>query len=212
MVGGFGAGLLPYDILDAADAGGLRRVVLLSSLGTRTRPTSSTYDSLRGFEDAVRRSGLDWTILRPGALASLTLQWAETIRRERTAAAPFADVGVPFVAPDDVAEVAAVTLREGGHTGRIYELTGPALVTSPQRAAAIGDALDTPVRFVEQTGEEARTQMLRFIPELAVDDTLAIFDKPLPDEQRVSPHVEQILGRPPRTFAKWAAHNALAFG
>ncbi|EFL31777.1 predicted protein [Streptomyces viridochromogenes DSM 40736] len=28
---------------------------------------------------------------------------------------------------------------------------------------------------------------------------------------RVSPDVEQVLGRPPRTFAEWAARNAAAF-
>jgi uncharacterized protein YbjT (DUF2867 family) len=211
MVGGYGEGLNPQHILEVAGAGGVRRVVLLSSLGTRTRPAFTTYDPLRGFEDAVQNSGLDWTILQPGALATLTLWWAETIRRERMAAAPFADVGVPFIDPADVAEVAAVTLREDGHTGRVYELTGPALVTSWQRAAAVGEALGTPVRFVEQTREEARALMLRFMPEPAVDETLAIFGKPLPDEQRVSPDVEQVLGRPPRTFAEWAARNAVAF-
>lgn len=162
-------------------------------------------------EDAVRRSGLDWTILQPGALATLTLQWAETIRRQRTAAAPFADVGAPFIDPADIAEVAAVTLREDGHTGQVYELTGPALVTSWQRAAAIGEALGVPVRLVEQTRQEARALMLRFLPERTVDDTLAIFAEPLPHEQRISPDVERVLGRPPRTFAEWAARNAAVF-
>lgn len=98
-----------------------------------------------------------------------------------------------------------------GHAGRTYELTGPAPVTQRERAEAIGDALDTPVRFVEQTREEARAQMLQFMPEPVVEGTLGILGEPLAAEQKVSPDVEQILGRAPRTFADWAARAAESF-
>jgi hypothetical protein len=53
--------------------------------------------------------------------------------------------------------------------------------------------------------------MLQFMPEPVVEGTLAILGEPTPAEQRVSPHVEQILGRSPRTFAEWAARNIAAF-
>ncbi|MET9243222.1 hypothetical protein [Nonomuraea sp. NPDC003709] len=39
-----------------------------------------------------------------------------------TAAAPVGDVARPTVGPDDIAEVAAAALREGGHAGRTYPL------------------------------------------------------------------------------------------
>ena len=52
--------------------------------------------------------------------------------------------------------------------------------------------------------------MLRFMPEPVVDAT-HILGTPSAAEQRVSPDVERILGRPPRTFAEWAAHNIAAF-
>jgi uncharacterized protein YbjT (DUF2867 family) len=84
---------------------------------------------------------MDWTILRPGGFDSNTGAWAETIRRQRTAAAPFGDIGLPFIDPADIGEVAAAALREDGHAGQAYELTGPALSTPRQRAEAIGDAL-----------------------------------------------------------------------
>lgn len=40
-----------------------------------------------------------------------------------TAAAPFGNVAPPTVGPDDIAEVAALVLRESGHAGRTYTLT-----------------------------------------------------------------------------------------
>ncbi|MEU6370074.1 NAD(P)H-binding protein [Streptomyces sp. NPDC046931] len=211
--GGADAHLLkPQDVLDAAKAGGVRRVVLLSSQGVATRPRSAFHgDTARAIEDAVRESGMDWTILRPGGFDSNAYAWAESVRSRRSIAAPFGDVGLPTIDPTDIAEVAAVTLREKGHTGRIYELTGPALSTPRQRAEEIGAALGEPVRFIEQTREEARAQMLRFMPEPVVETTLAILGGPTPAEQRISPDVELVLGRTPRTFADWARHHIAAF-
>ncbi|MFF7265062.1 SDR family oxidoreductase [Streptomyces sp. NPDC008159] len=211
--GGPSAHLLsPRDILDVAKAGGVERVVLLSSQGVATRPGSASHgDVARAIEDAVRESGMAWTILRPGGFHSNAYAWAESVRAERTVSAPFADIGLPTIDPDDIAEVAAAALREDHHSGRIHELTGPALTTPRQRAEAIADALGEPVRFVEQTREEAREQMLRFMPEPVVETTLTILGEPIPAEQQVSPAVGQLLGRPARTFDDWIRRHVAAF-
>ncbi|HEY3503106.1 MAG TPA: NAD(P)H-binding protein [Actinocatenispora sp.] len=203
------AGDDPEGILRTARDAGVRRVVLMSSLGVGTRPQA--YRHAAAFEAAVRGSGLAWTILRSGGLNSNTYAWAETVRADRTAAAPFGDVGLPTVDPADVAAVAAAALRDHAHTGQTYELTGPAPVTPRERAAALGAALGTPVRFVEQTRDEARAQLLTVMPEPIADGTLAILGDPLPAERRVSPDVERVLGRAPHTFATWASRTADAF-
>jgi hypothetical protein len=44
-----------------------------------------------------------------------------------------------------------------------------------------------------------------------VDATLDILAEPSAAEEQVSPAVEQVLGRPARTFAQWAARNIAAF-
>jgi uncharacterized protein YbjT (DUF2867 family) len=199
----------PQGILDAAKAGGVRRVVLLSSQGAATRP--ELYPHPRAFEDAVTGSASAWTILRPGGFASNAYAWAESVRTQRTVCAPFGDVGLPTIDPADIAEVAAMTLRGDDYTGRVYELTGPVLSTPRQRTEAIADALAQPIRFVELTREQARTQMLNTMPEPVVEGTLAILGQPTPAEQRISPHVEQILGRAPRTFTDWLHRNVAAF-
>ncbi|WP_446040167.1 NAD(P)H-binding protein [Streptomyces sp. SID1121] len=211
--GGPGAYLLnPRDIVDIAKAAGVARIVLLSSQAVATRPRSESHGRTgRSFEEAVRQSGMDWTILRPTGFHSNAYGWAEGIRTRRTVAAPFGDVGLPTVDPADIAEVAAVALREDEHAGRTYELTGPALNSPRRRAQAIGDALGEPIRFVEQTREEARAQMLGFMPEPVVETTLDILGAPHPAEQRISADVERVLGRAPRGFAEWAVRNIVAF-
>ncbi|GAA2475946.1 SDR family oxidoreductase [Streptomyces longisporus] len=211
--GGPSAHLLsPRDILDVAKAAGIERVVLLSSQGVATRPESASHGGVaRAIEDAVRQSGLDWTILRPGGFNSNTYAWAESVRTRRAIAAPFADIGLPTIDPDDIAEVAAAALREDRHAGQTYELTGPALTTPRRQAEAIGDALGEPVHFIEQTRDEARAQMLQFLPEPVADTTLDILGEPTPAEQRISPDVERVLHRPPGTFADWARSHVAAF-
>ncbi|WP_427921136.1 SDR family oxidoreductase [Streptomyces sp. cg40] len=203
------AGERPYDVLDVAKAAGVRKVVLVSSQGAGTRP--EVYALPRQFEAAVRESGLDWTILRPGGLDSNAYAWAESIRARRTAAAPFGDVGLPFVDPDDVAAVAATVLREDTHAGETYTLTGPAQTTPRARAEAIARALGEPVTFTEQSRTEAYELMARFMPLPVVEGTLAILGEPTEEERRVSPDVERVLGRAPGTFAAWAQRNAAAF-
>ncbi|WP_129662462.1 NAD(P)H-binding protein [Phytoactinopolyspora endophytica] len=203
------AGEMPREIIDVAQASGIQRLVLLSSQGAGTRPEA--YHHPRSFEDAVRGSGLDWTILRSGGLNSNAFAWAEAVRARRTVIAPFGDVALPTIDPADIADAAATILRDGRHSGLTYDLTGPEPITPRQRASAIGAALGTPVRFIEQDRDEARAEMLRFMPERVVDGTLSILGDPLPGEQRVGTGVERILGRAPRTFADWAVRNVAAF-
>ncbi|NAS26606.1 NAD(P)H-binding protein [Herbidospora sp. NEAU-GS84] len=188
------------------------RIVLLSSQGVATRPDSPSHgQALAAFEQAVMASGTDWTFLRPGGFASNAFAWAPSVRASRTIAAPFGDVGLPVVDPDDIAAVAAATLTQAGHEKAIYDLTGPALTTPRQRAAAIGAAIGEPVTFREQTREEAHAQMSTFMPAQVAETTLDILGTPTVREQQISPDVEKILGRAPATFADWANRNLEAF-
>ncbi|MFJ9781368.1 SDR family oxidoreductase [Amycolatopsis sp. NPDC101161] len=201
----------PADLIARAAAAGVRRVVLLSTLGVVTRPFGTTRIAMRALEDELRGSGLDWAILRPGGFASNALWWAGSVRTRRVVAAPFGDTGVPVVDPADIAEVAAACLLDDRHTGGTYELTGPAVITPRGQAAAIEAALGTPVRFQELTREEAKAGMTRSMPGELADDTLDILGAPSAAEQRVSPDVERVLGRAPRSFADWVARNVAAF-
>ncbi|WP_199440940.1 SDR family oxidoreductase [Umezawaea beigongshangensis] len=205
------AGADPAGVVRRAAASGVRRIVLLSSLGVVTRPHGATRIALRGVEDVLRESGVDWTVLRPGGFASNALWWAESVRAQRVVAAPFGDVGVPILDPADIADVAAACLLDDRHSGGVYELTGPEVITPRQQTQAIAAALGSPVRFRELTREEAKAGMSLAMPAELADDTLDILGSPNPAELRVSPDVQRVLGRTPRTFADWAARNVAAF-
>ncbi|MGW8724905.1 SDR family oxidoreductase [Streptomyces sp. NPDC055808] len=204
-------GARPAGLVELAAAQGVRRIVLLSSQGVATRPLGASRIATRAVEDAVRDSGLEWSVLRPGGFASNAFAWAESVRTQGTVAAPFGDVGVPVVDPADIAAVAAACLLDDRHTGGTFELTGPEVITPRQQAEAIADALGSPVRFHELTRAEAKSGMIRFVPAELADDTLDIISDPNPAELRISPDVERVLGRAPRPFSDWVTRNLAAF-
>ncbi|TCC26100.1 NAD(P)H-binding protein [Kribbella sindirgiensis] len=193
------------DVVDVIRDAGVPRVVLLSSQGVGTKRHPSIH------EDAVTGSGLDWTILRPGNFASNAFAWADPVRTQRALAAPFADVALPAVDPQDIAEVAAAALRDSSHNGAIYTLTGPEPISPRQQAAVIEQAIGEPIDFTELTRDQARANMLTFMPAPVVEATLDVLGTPSPAEQQVSPDVENVLGRPPRAFADWVSRNVAAF-
>lgn len=211
LVPGSGEHLDTERIIGTAADAGVRRLVLLSSLGAATRSGSVSHGPLARLEKRVRESGLDWTVLQPADFASNALAWVPSVTAERAVHAPFGDVALPAVDPLDIAEVAAASLVDAGHAGRTYVLTGPAAVSPRDRTQALGTALGVPLAFVELTRAEARADMLAYIPEHVVDGTLAILGEPLPEEQVVSPDIETVLGRPARSFADWARRNVAAF-
>ncbi|MEV5825777.1 NAD(P)H-binding protein [Spirillospora sp. NPDC052242] len=201
----------PAGLVGTIEAAGVRRVVLLSSQVTATRPKAVSHARLREFEQVVRDSGLRWTILRPGGFASNAYAHIASVRADRTIAAPFGDVGLPLIDPADIAEVAAAALRDGRHAGRTYVLTGPAVITPREQAAAIGAAIGVELGFTELTREQAMAVLSQVMPGPVADGTLDILGAPTDEELAISPHVEEVLGRAPRSFAAWAERNAAAF-
>ncbi|NKF23526.1 NmrA family NAD(P)-binding protein [Solimonas marina] len=76
-------------------------------------------------EDALQRSGLPYTILRPAFLHQNLLRFASRIAQHRELTAPFGEQSIAMVDADDVAAAAArILLAPGGHDRRTYSLTG----------------------------------------------------------------------------------------
>ncbi|WP_326836154.1 NAD(P)H-binding protein [Amycolatopsis rhabdoformis] len=213
----FPGGPAPAELADVVKAGGVRRVVLLSSQGAATRP--GDYAFFAAYEQAVRAAVPAATVLRPSGFTTNTLAWAPSVRASRQVEAPFGDVALPFVDPADIAAMAAAILldsartnaRPSAHDGVDYEVTGPEALTPRDRAAAIGAALGEPVRFVEQTPAQARAQLVAVMPPPIADATLGVLGSPLPAERRVSADVHRVLGRPARSYAEWLADFLPAF-
>jgi len=200
-------------LLAEARQAGVARVVQLSGSSAGTGDLDNAITRyMTETEEAVRASGLAWTILRPAAFMSNTLQWLPQVRAGDVVRAPFAHVRAAVTDPADIASVAALALTESGHEGRVYPVSGPEPLAPADRVAILGQVLGRPLRFQAQPDDEARAEMSAAMPAKYVDAFFRFYADGTLDESVVWPTVRELTGRPPRTFAQWATAHAEAFG
>lgn len=198
----------------AAELGraGVERVVLLSGGSVTARDTDNPISRyMMRSEAEVREAGVPWTILRPSGFMSNTLEWAPQLRAGDVVRAPFATVRVATIDPFDIAAVAAQALRADGHAGRVYAPTGPEPLLPADRVRILGDELGRDLRFEGQPDDEARAEMSAQMPVEYVDAFFHFYAEGGIDESPVRPTVQEVTGRPPRTFTQWARAHAEAF-
>jgi len=200
------------DALARMRAAGVERVTLQSSSAV---PGGDVTNAVARYhiesEAAIRASGLGWTFLQPNGFMSNALEWAAQIRRGDVVRAPFANVRTAQIDPGDIAAVAATALTTGAHDGRSYRLSGPEALLAADRLAILARVLGRHLRLEPQPDHEARAEMSAAMPAEYVDAFFSFFVDGTLDESEVLPTVEQVLGRPPRTFAAWAEEHAGAF-
>ncbi|MFJ8963428.1 NAD(P)H-binding protein [Lentzea sp. NPDC102401] len=199
-------------VLDQVRRAGAARVVLLSggSAGDGD-PDNAVSRYMAESEAAVRESGVPWTFLRPTAFMSNSLRWAPQLRKGDVVHEPFAGVRVANVDPHDIAAVAVQALLTPAHEGQIYHLSGPESLLPADRLQVLGDVLGRDLVLRPQTNDEARAEMSAAMPAKYVDAFFRFYVDGTLDEAKVLPTVEQVIGRPPRTFRQWAVEHAEAF-
>ncbi|MER6007819.1 NAD(P)H-binding protein [Nonomuraea angiospora] len=199
------------DFVTRAATAGVEHIVLLSALLADPASTDAIGRMHGDAEQAVARSGIAWTFLRPGAFATNTLQWAPSVRAEGVVRDPFPDSRSAPVHEADIAAVAALALTEPGHEGATYPLTGPEVVSRSRQAELIGEAIGRPVRFVVQDLEEYRAELSAWttpqVADVVIKESAAAVDRPLPPTDTV----EKVTGRPARTYGEWARDHAEDF-
>ena len=75
----------------------------------------------------------------------------------------------------------------------------------------LADALGRELRFEPLSNDEARAEMSRTMPSEYVDAFVKFWVDGEIDESDVLPTVEEVTGRPPRTFEEWANEHIEAF-
>jgi uncharacterized protein YbjT (DUF2867 family) len=159
-------------------------------------------------EAAVRESGVPWTFLQPNSFMSNTFQWLPQLQSGDVVRAPFAEVRVATIDPFDVAAVSAQALTSKGHEERSYRLSGPESLLPGDRVAVLAEVLGRDLRFEGQSDAEARAEMSEAMPAEYVDAFFSFFVDGKLDESQVLPTVEEVTGRPPRSFEQWARTHA----
>ncbi|WP_280185397.1 MULTISPECIES: NAD(P)H-binding protein [Nocardia] len=205
--------------IERAVGHGVERIVLASGRGIDdpdyVKDGSGVLDGILDSEAAVRESGLEWTISRPGWFAQNFSEgfFADAIRAGELRL-PAGDGAASFVDAEDIAAVVVAALTEDRHVGGIYELSGPRAVTLAEAVATISEATGREIRYVPISVEDYVAELVR--QGMPPADAAAFADvvEPLREgkDEHVSDGVQRALGRPPRTFAEFAQSTAAAGG
>ncbi|WP_328751504.1 NAD(P)H-binding protein [Streptomyces sp. NBC_00285] len=216
LVGVFGPDDADSDrgMVEAARAAGVRRVVKLSAVRAGDPRTGLGGIAHGHGEEAVRESGLEWVILRPSAFASNTLRWAEAVRAGEPVPNMLGEGRQGVVDPRDVAEIAVAALLGPEHVGRTYTLTGPDTVSPQDQAATLGEVLGGRVELRDLTPPQTRELLVAsgWSEESAEGMLRSIRFVGEGGNEVVTGDVEEVLGRPARTYRAWAEDHREAFG
>lgn len=216
LVGVFGPEDAESDrgMVEAARAAGARRLVKLSAIAAGD-PRAGLGGIAHGQgEEAVRASGLEWTVLRPSAFASNTLSWAAAVRAGQPVRNMMGPGRQGVVDPRDVSEIAVAALLDVRHAGRTYTLTGPETISPGEQAVVLGEVLGRPVELHDLTPEETRA-MLRssgWEDDRVEGILVSIGFVAEGGNAVVTEDLPELLGRPARTYREWAEDHKEAFG
>ncbi|MGW6446905.1 NAD(P)H-binding protein [Lentzea sp. NPDC055074] len=196
--------------LDEAEKAGVEQVVLLSSNtvglpGADQDPLAHHHVLV---EEAVIASGLNYTILRPGAFMSNAFGWSYSLQQGDTIDQVFPEAQVAPVHEDDIADVAVVALTEKKLEDEIVDLTGPESLTFRQELEIVGDVLGRKLVINGLTREEGEAQMSNFVPPPVLTSLLNQWEAAVGVVADTSATAERITGKPARTFRQWVEEHA----
>ena len=135
-----------FNFAKTAKRAGVEKLVLLSGRGEAEAIAC---------ENVIRNSGMAWSIVR----ASFFMQnfsegfWADGIASKEFVI-PQVKVKEPFVDVDDIADVVVEALMDSKHDGKIYELTGPELLSFDEAISKLSLALKSRIQLIQVSMEE----------------------------------------------------------
>ncbi|MEM8570784.1 MAG: NmrA family NAD(P)-binding protein [Pseudomonadota bacterium] len=182
---------------------GLQRLVLLSGRGEH---------HAREGEKVVQNSGVDYTLVRSSWFAQ---NFSEGYLRDPIMAGvlpmPGGDIREPIIDIDDIADVVVAALTEQRHSGELYEVTGPELLSFADMAQILSSQIGRPIRHIPISFEDFHANVAQAGGDFVADVFTAIARETLDGRNaRTSDGVQRALGRAPTSFAEFAAKTARA--
>jgi len=199
-------------VIDAAAEAGVGLVVKASTMGADAGSFSSL--AWHGeLEDALRASGVPWTILQSNWYMTNLLPNAGQIAATGKIFMPAGDARIGMVDPVDTGRVGAAVVASDGHEGRTYTVTGPEKVGFAQVAGALSAATGRTIEYVDVPPEAAKEAMAAAsLPDWLPDFLDRLFARFRAGEfGDVADTVERLTGSPSTPIEEFARKHAAAF-
>ncbi|GAA3157253.1 NAD(P)H-binding protein [Nonomuraea roseoviolacea] len=197
--------------IDAARAAGVSQVVKVSVWHAR-RGGRLAEGAHWEVEEYLKGSGLGWTMLQPSGFMQNFITGAGAFSADGRLVDPYAGAPVSYIDCHDIAACAAALLTGSRAPGETHVLTGPRGLTHAQIAEELSAVLGRTVGCVALPPEElAAVLRARGLPASFADDVAELSRQVASGYlAATTTAVQELTGRPPRTFAQFAAANAEA--
>ncbi|ASP35734.1 NAD(P)H-binding protein [Labrenzia sp. VG12] len=186
------------EFVRAAEESGLRRIVLLSE---RNEARAQACEKL------LMNSSLEWTILRPSWFMQNFSEggFLDGVMSGEVSA-PDSGFPEPWVDLEDVADIAVAALLEEGHTGEVYEITGPELLKWQEAVSHITDVTGRDITYRTVTPKEFESTLIaEGFPQGDAEFVATLVAEILDGKNAsTSDGLQRALGREPRSFADFA--------
>jgi uncharacterized protein YbjT (DUF2867 family) len=200
--------------IDACKEAGVRHVIKFSGLDARPDTTFPFGLMHLEIEQYLEASGLAWTQLRPTGFMQEYLREAPSIVKDGALYLALANTKLNPIDVKDVAKVAFLLLRDGGHEGERIPMTGPEALTMAEIADRISRAIGKTVRYVPITPEQRRQALIAHgIPPVIAD----ALDVQVHERLKGGPEsvadlsTYRLFKVKPTTFLEFAQRNADTF-
>jgi uncharacterized protein YbjT (DUF2867 family) len=191
-------------VIDAAAARKIK-VVLMTVLGV------DADDSIpyRQLELKLEKAGIPYGIIRPNWFAdNFHTYWREGVRHG-VIGVPAAEGKSSFIDTRDIAESAVALLTSSRFDGKAYNLTGPEALGYGEAAKILSEVTGKQIAYQALADEDFITTLIGAgVPE-DYARFLAMIFHPVREgwTAGVSPDVETLTGKPPRTLRTYAEDN-----
>jgi uncharacterized protein YbjT (DUF2867 family) len=150
---------LESNAIQACQEAGIQHLVLNSALGAGA--FKSSFPSWhRQVEEALMRSGIPYTILRPNSFMQNILSFfAPSIRSSGVFYSSMGKARVSLIDARDIGEFVASVFRGPEHIGKTYELNGPEALTYDDVAQKIAETTGVTARYADIPVEQQRQSM-----------------------------------------------------
>jgi uncharacterized protein YbjT (DUF2867 family) len=199
------------NVLAAAKQAGTPHIVRHSMWGSER---SRIVQQGNRAEEAVKASGLPWTLLEPTFFMQNLMMAAQTIASDGMIYWDTGDGKLGMIDVRDIVDTALAVLTQDGHEGKSYILTGPAAISLHDVAATFSKVLGKPVQYVNVPHEasfEAMTGM--GVPAWIAEgygELMEGFSEGFANS--TTDHVATLTGHPARSFEQFARDYAQYFG
>ena len=199
--------------LDCAKQNGVRHVVQLSGMTVSPSSPAAFHRQMSQCDEALKASGLSYTILQPNVFYQNMLRMAVSIREHGRFCSAAGDACISMIDVRDVAEVAVKALTESDHANKVYVLTGPEVVSYFDVARLLSEATGNPIVYEALTESDAVKELI----ESGVSEPVA---RRIVGVHRsfstgafaeVTGDAYKLLQRTPRSFVEFARDNASLF-